>query len=831
MVHKVYRVFLASPSDVNQEREIAKIVVADINKSIGRKFNITLDLVGWEDIPSGYGRPQGKINPHLEKSNLFIGLLWRTLGSPSGKETLTGFEEEFQLACERKEKKKIDDVKLFFRDIDEEFLKDPGEHLQSLLDFKEDIETNKKIYYEKFVDDHEWESKLRTNLTQYLLQKIEVGETQPTSSPVQATTSETPDGLNETKSHEDEEQVVESLNKTLKFLLGGDELDNYTTVRLFLYSSGLFYGNNLTSEVLKTHEIQQIYTFRKDIKLIGQEKILILRTIIEDKNNVTAGWFFLKPVNQEKLETLFFMLSINNFSENLRLQALDYILKLSNFSQLDKIVESFEGSSKNKQIAILQILSKHGNIDSIPILDFIIKSSHSPKIIKSAWKSKLKLLLNDNENSAIQLILDTNLDIRAELNEFLEDLLKLRDKSLLKGLSDDVDSNLRLEIINLIPELYTLEELNKILKYSLENESLLSSGSLNNYYKIRATALLELVKRGEVADLDFIHEKLLNKESSETTKTGILPDYSKIQKDEYIDSVLLELYKRQSYNELNQEIDWYNSEEQLKYQSLIEKHYDNFKETLYEDILNDFIRIKEDELRRRIQVRDNFINSYSDKDVEIKAEFKKQLDELDRFDEYIKTAYLKIALLGLSNIKRTLPIDLARKVLHKNMGFFRNQIMFNLLDSFFENGTTDDIKNIRNLIDGDKLSDNIEIKACKVLIKLDKENKEKTLEFLLDTNNPVLLKTLFSIMPITPKDSVLDKIKLLLYNERDTVREVTLSYLFQIMDDDELAELLENYSTKNNTYYYNVVCWLDRYLFAPAELKEHFREELKAKLA
>ncbi|MCZ6864536.1 MAG: hypothetical protein O7D98_02845, partial [Candidatus Dadabacteria bacterium] len=185
---------------------------------------------------------------------------------------------------------------------------------------------------------------------------------------------------------------------------------------------------------------------------------------------------------------------------------------------------------------------------------------------------------------------------------------------------------------------------------------------------------------------------------------------------------------------------------------------------------------------------------------------------------------------ALSRTKNTLPIEITRQVLNKDMGYFSNEIIFNLLDSYLKNGTNEDIENIRNLLSNDNLSDNTAIKVYKVLVKLDIDNNQQTLEILLDTDNPVLLKTLFSVMPITPKGSILDTIKSLLYHERDTIREVALSYLLQIMEDKELIEILENYPTQNSTYYYNVVCWLDRCLYAPDELKEHFRNDLIAKL-
>ena len=97
----VLSVFLASPSDLASEREIVKEVVSSFNTKFAKHTGYTIELLAWEDIPPGAGRPQARINPGVDQCALFVGLLWKRWGTPTraGK---TGFEEEFERATERR---------------------------------------------------------------------------------------------------------------------------------------------------------------------------------------------------------------------------------------------------------------------------------------------------------------------------------------------------------------------------------------------------------------------------------------------------------------------------------------------------------------------------------------------------------------------------------------------------------------------------------------------------------------------------------------------------------------------------------------------------------
>lgn len=97
------RVFVASPSDVKDERSILEQVVAELNKIPGNRLNIRYELVKWEtDSFPGFGEDaQSVINEEIgDDYDVFIGILAKKFGTKTNRSE-SGTEEEFQRAYER----------------------------------------------------------------------------------------------------------------------------------------------------------------------------------------------------------------------------------------------------------------------------------------------------------------------------------------------------------------------------------------------------------------------------------------------------------------------------------------------------------------------------------------------------------------------------------------------------------------------------------------------------------------------------------------------------------------------------------------------------------
>jgi len=84
---RTYRVLIASPSDVEDEREIAVRVIQEWNDLHSYNREIVLLPLRWETHAAPeYGvRPQEVINRQIvDNCDLLIGVFWTRIGTPTG---------------------------------------------------------------------------------------------------------------------------------------------------------------------------------------------------------------------------------------------------------------------------------------------------------------------------------------------------------------------------------------------------------------------------------------------------------------------------------------------------------------------------------------------------------------------------------------------------------------------------------------------------------------------------------------------------------------------------------------------------------------------------
>lgn len=95
---KVFKVFIASPSDVAQERSIIRNILNRWNHINSEKYKIVLLPIGWEthSSPEVGGSPQKILNKQILKdSDLLIGVFWTRFGTPT-EDYESGTEEEIE---------------------------------------------------------------------------------------------------------------------------------------------------------------------------------------------------------------------------------------------------------------------------------------------------------------------------------------------------------------------------------------------------------------------------------------------------------------------------------------------------------------------------------------------------------------------------------------------------------------------------------------------------------------------------------------------------------------------------------------------------------------
>jgi hypothetical protein len=160
------QVFLASPGDVQEERVLARSVIEELDRTTARKLGFSLEAVGWET----HARPgvgvdaQEIISRRIRPRDVFVGVMWARLGTPTGRAG-SGTIEEFEQALALHRAGEEIEVLLYFctRDVP----RDGAEQVAQVLEFQRRC-AEEGVYSREYKDPHEFGTLLREHLAQVL---------------------------------------------------------------------------------------------------------------------------------------------------------------------------------------------------------------------------------------------------------------------------------------------------------------------------------------------------------------------------------------------------------------------------------------------------------------------------------------------------------------------------------------------------------------------------------------------------------------------------------------------------------------------------------------
>ncbi|NEO48236.1 MAG: hypothetical protein F6K55_30605 [Moorea sp. SIO4A3] len=142
---ELLKIFLASPSDVRRERDYVEKVVDEINRTTAQSKGVRLEVVRSEKNahPSFGQGGQAALNSqigNMEEYELFVGIMWNRLGTPTPRAE-SGTVEEYQRAVAAFESNGKPDIWFYFRDAAANLnTKEKLKQREKVLDFKEKIQ-------------------------------------------------------------------------------------------------------------------------------------------------------------------------------------------------------------------------------------------------------------------------------------------------------------------------------------------------------------------------------------------------------------------------------------------------------------------------------------------------------------------------------------------------------------------------------------------------------------------------------------------------------------------------------------------------------------------
>lgn len=177
---RTIKVFIASTSDLEDERDRASLVVTELGRAIGPPHNLDLKPIRWETHawPDVGEDSQDVINRQIGDFDIFIGVLWKRFGTPT-KRAESGTEEEFDRAyatCKLFGKPRI----MFYFRTTPFYPKTVKEltEFRRVLKFKKRIENLGALYW-TYTDPLDFERAVREHLIKQVLQAAKAPESRP----------------------------------------------------------------------------------------------------------------------------------------------------------------------------------------------------------------------------------------------------------------------------------------------------------------------------------------------------------------------------------------------------------------------------------------------------------------------------------------------------------------------------------------------------------------------------------------------------------------------------------------------------------------------------
>lgn len=803
------RVFLASPGDLVPERKAAREMVDRLNRLLVQ-FGLFIELLAWEDTLPGFSRPQEKINEDVRSCDLFVGLIWRRWGQPTG-EYSSGFEEEFELARQLRIDTGSPELWLFFKSIDEDLRADPGDQLIRVLQFKQSIQETHELFYKEFIDVEDWGPLLYDSLLQYVWD-IYVSTTERAISQVDKVVSSPPEQVTQHRvKHEEADAQSVSLPSlfdifsALEKSIEENELESSSissvlektqVARLYLLSSS--YMSSHTTNILDTHEINLIYNTIRDEDLSLRELYLLFRSIIADEHHVRPSWYFFREWKQGFLPDIIMELITSDTNLDVRINGLNLLSSMSDsirydYMSRDEFLEKlFRDQDENIVNAALSFILTTGNLADIPLLDKFA-SDKDWGYSETLYQIKIQLIARNNVNDVLSS------------NEYLDRINRTTYITLLEEHASSIDQeNLHLGLEHEVDQVryFSFREL---LKRGVLEEASISEYLEDPYLPIRAESYSNLISSGKSFDIEDIKSASeLSSSSSGSPRGSKLIDETISQ-----ESLIYRNLRNLPGEELRESIDWFKPFGNLAYKAYMDAHFSENKETIQKDLENKFESLKASSSQKML---DNFG----------KVGHKLLDDWGEDLHSFIQDKFIASAIEVINNYDEPDFIDVIRPFVEST----NRNVLKGTIEYLGKYGNQRDLPAIIKIAENSY--DDIQLVSTQVALSISQEKFELSAQFAA-SGQPLLVKQSVKSMLSNRDDIDFSQIKNFLFHQSDLTREAAIYVASEILTQDELGELLDEY-IDNRQYFYNVVTWFDRFLYSPDYLSTYYMLKLKNEL-
>ena len=159
----LYKIFVSSPSDIQEERTILENSVQKLNRQLP---NIRIELIqaSTHTYPSSGNDAQNIINDQIGNDyDIYMGLFWKNFGTPTPRYN-SGTEEEYYVAVQHFQKQKNKKIMFYFNDSPINPSEIDPTQLGLIKEFKTKIQESQNILYHSYLSVDEFEQKIDLHL-------------------------------------------------------------------------------------------------------------------------------------------------------------------------------------------------------------------------------------------------------------------------------------------------------------------------------------------------------------------------------------------------------------------------------------------------------------------------------------------------------------------------------------------------------------------------------------------------------------------------------------------------------------------------------------------
>ncbi|MFH1893633.1 MAG: HEAT repeat domain-containing protein [Candidatus Zixiibacteriota bacterium] len=821
---RIVNVFIASPGEVEKERDSAERAINKQNDTIGRKLKVILAVDRYEKLAPGAGQPQELINRSLDRCDLFIGIVGERWGSPpddAGKYT-SGFESEFYRALQRRNETGRPEIWPFFKKVDSAREADAGPQLEKVIAFRKQVEEKRLALFRWYEDPSDLERQLLTLLPEYVVNRAtESGRGETESTTTQRSELVTHNAVQSGSAGIQTERTFGSQLTDMVSRLGSDVADlissggehdpealtGFDIMRLSLLARS-WYSRFHAYVLLSTHEINSLYKLRDVLITTEMERKLISRSTIG--HSYKPNWYWSR---QQSLDTCIrgaFYLASDDFNSEVQERALWFLTwARAHPKAFDVDIERFAyftlgHESPDVSAAAQAFFEEVGEIDDIPILESGINASPEPT---TEIVDKIRFAINakNRPTDAFKYLLTRKADPEFGVIERLIDGSNLIENDQLEHALDHNSAAMRV---------FAARELSKRDTLTINKaRSMLSDSSL----AVRAVCCKYLIRSGAQIEPDHVSAWFAPQKSS--FKFAVFNNNWQFK-----DDVLREVFGTWEAERLLDLVDW-SAENVLAYEGLLLHHFELVSGSIRSDLSEITKRTAE---TFRMQLKHDLRHSHPS--AEIMADAEKHLDmvmasaEVGPVLDAIAGKYIAAVLRALSSFGEASDIQIGRQYLIHTSYNVRQEAI-RLVGQF---GDESDAELLLAIVESDDFS--LRLPAAAAALRLS-PGIAGAAPRLLKLGDPAM--TTMCLRSLWDCD-VPDVMRLigdnkLLHSSAPGTREAAIAYIAHNLDAKGLEKLLDEF-LQNTTYFYDVVVWFDRILYSPPEVSDRYKMELKDKL-